>query len=83
MTDNLRGMYPSSDQGSRLHFADSNEIDLFDELNRGSALDLTDEQPLCFDQTQEDMPDKPCPIFIDGSDDGMFGNTDTISHPSH
>jgi hypothetical protein len=43
MTDNLRGMFPSSDRGSQLHFADSQEIDLFEELNRGSALDLTDE----------------------------------------
>jgi len=43
MTDNLRGMFPSSDRGSQLRFADSHEIDLFEELNRGSAFDLTNE----------------------------------------
>jgi len=42
MTDNLRGIFPSSDRGSQLNFADSNEIDLFEEINRESELDLTD-----------------------------------------
>jgi hypothetical protein len=83
MTDNLRGTFPSSDRGSGLHFNDSNEIDLFEELHRGSALDLTDEHPLSFDHTQEEIPIKPCPIFVDGSDDGMFGNTELLSQPPH